>query len=109
MGTETMKRTKQVRCGRYVYKSRGSLDGRGGIELSYNDENNGCWEIGGPSSGCLYRLEAKCVTPEGILGDRIWTRSYGGDIHIIICVSVATDNGGWIDPALLCFDRSYRF
>eukprot|EP00811_Abedinium_folium_P008252 NODE_17624_length_933_cov_10.362283.p2 GENE.NODE_17624_length_933_cov_10.362283~~NODE_17624_length_933_cov_10.362283.p2 ORF type:complete len:224 (-),score=64.90 NODE_17624_length_933_cov_10.362283:262-846(-) len=116
-GVETMTRQPYARCGRFVYKSRGSVDGRGGIELSYaaggqggeggEGDAGGSWEIGGPSSGCLYRIRSDALTPQALIGRLPWTRSYGGVIYLTLVVSAATQSGGWIDPQLLAFNKKW--
>mmetsp|Transcript_11929 Transcript_11929/g.32752 ORF Transcript_11929/g.32752 Transcript_11929/m.32752 type:complete len:158 (-) Transcript_11929:99-572(-) len=106
-GVETFKRTDRVQCGRFVYKARGSVDGRGGLELSYSEHGGGSWELGGSSGGCLYRILTNAATPAALIGSQEWARTSGGTCHIIVMQSAATESGGWIDPALLAFDQRW--
>merc|ERR1712151_32535 len=65
-GVETFKRTDVVQSGRYVYKSRTTLDGRGGLTLGYKEDDSGIpahWALGSGSGGTLYRLENDGATP----------------------------------------------
>mmetsp|Transcript_28056 Transcript_28056/g.74130 ORF Transcript_28056/g.74130 Transcript_28056/m.74130 type:complete len:182 (-) Transcript_28056:76-621(-) len=107
-GTDTFRATPEEKCGRFVYKTRGSIDGKGGLTLSFTDEHGGCWELGG-STGTLYRRHGVDRSPSELIGYNEWQRSVGGGIIWITVMRSASSSttGGWIDPALLAFDRKW--
>mmetsp|Transcript_18389 Transcript_18389/g.53430 ORF Transcript_18389/g.53430 Transcript_18389/m.53430 type:complete len:168 (-) Transcript_18389:171-674(-) len=106
-GTETFRRTDRVECGRFVYKTRGTVDGKGGLILGYAEHEGGCWELGSISGGCLYRFQTDAKTPAGLVGCRPWTRRSGGGTCNIVVMQRAAETNGWVDPALLAFDRRW--
>mmetsp|Transcript_9406 Transcript_9406/g.17044 ORF Transcript_9406/g.17044 Transcript_9406/m.17044 type:complete len:154 (-) Transcript_9406:85-546(-) len=108
---ETFRRTDAEESGRPVYRSRGSLDGHGGLRLRYNSQHSsGCWEIGG-SSGPLYRMDTAASSPLSFVGKCQWKRVHGGrPIFITVGVShtaEADEPSGWIEPALLAQERKW--
>mmetsp|Transcript_84770 Transcript_84770/g.263727 ORF Transcript_84770/g.263727 Transcript_84770/m.263727 type:complete len:159 (-) Transcript_84770:14-490(-) len=107
-GIQTFQRTERMQCGRYVYQARGSVDGKGGLTLGYSEQGGGSWELGSSSGGCLYSFQTNAVTPAALVGNHPWERRAGGGTsHIIVMQSAATESGGWIDPALLAFDKKW--
>mmetsp|Transcript_30761 Transcript_30761/g.56076 ORF Transcript_30761/g.56076 Transcript_30761/m.56076 type:complete len:227 (+) Transcript_30761:37-717(+) len=110
-GVETFTQTDIIECERFVYRSRGSLDGRGGLKLSYSapvdGATTGCWQLGSPSGGVLYRIENDGMTPAALLGNLPWKRAYGGVVHITVMrkTEEAQESAGWIDPPLLAGDK----
>merc|ERR1719203_1466454 len=97
-GSQTFSRTDALQEGRYIYKARGTVDGKGGLTLCYSDRNGGSWELGSDSGGCLYYFETRAETPEGLVGHRQWTRRTGGSTWLVVMQSASTGSGGWIDP-----------
>eukprot|EP00415_Alexandrium_ostenfeldii_P003001 UN3001 len=107
-GCQTFRRTEKTQCGRFVYKARGTVDGRGGLELSYSEHGGGSWELGSESGGCLYRYRTDGDTPSVLVGNLQWSRRSGGTIYVTLMQSAASsENGGWVDPALLAFHRKW--
>mmetsp|Transcript_11930 Transcript_11930/g.32754 ORF Transcript_11930/g.32754 Transcript_11930/m.32754 type:complete len:130 (-) Transcript_11930:99-488(-) len=106
-GQEFLDQADVSAFGKYTVQARGSVDGRGGLELSYSEHGGGSWELGGSSGGCLYRILTNAATPAALIGSQEWARTSGGTCHIIVMQSAATESGGWIDPALLAFDQRW--
>mmetsp|Transcript_29515 Transcript_29515/g.57912 ORF Transcript_29515/g.57912 Transcript_29515/m.57912 type:complete len:149 (-) Transcript_29515:71-517(-) len=107
-GIETFRRTEDQQGGRFVYKAKGSVDGRGGLRLAYGEKNGGCWELGNSAGNCQYRLRSDAQSPGDFIGYQAWERAAGGgECWITVMKSAATDNGGWVDPALLAFDKQF--
>eukprot|EP00931_Biecheleriopsis_adriatica_P120235 TRINITY_DN95350_c0_g1_i1.p1 TRINITY_DN95350_c0_g1~~TRINITY_DN95350_c0_g1_i1.p1 ORF type:complete len:179 (+),score=25.58 TRINITY_DN95350_c0_g1_i1:38-574(+) len=103
---ETFLRTDRMEHGRFVYRSRGSLDGKGGLQLSYQkkpdlpDGFEGAWEISSSAGKCLYRLACDGDTPTALVGSRPWARSYGGECNIVVMQSTQEDVVGWVEGGL---------
>eukprot|EP00929_Paragymnodinium_shiwhaense_P026766 TRINITY_DN15833_c0_g1_i1.p1 TRINITY_DN15833_c0_g1~~TRINITY_DN15833_c0_g1_i1.p1 ORF type:complete len:115 (-),score=19.01 TRINITY_DN15833_c0_g1_i1:63-407(-) len=108
-GAQEFRRTGVVQCGRYLFKARGTVDGKGGLTLGYSEDSGGCWELGSPSGGTLYRIKTDAASPAGFLGQQKWQRKAGGpDIYVTIMQrSVEQDLEGWIDPQLLAMEKDY--
>merc|ERR1719231_726682 len=77
-GAQEFRRTETMQCGRYLFKARGTADGKGGLTLGYSELNGGCWELGSPSGGTLYRIITDATSPAGFLGNQAWQRKAGG-------------------------------
>ncbi|CAE8590862.1 unnamed protein product [Polarella glacialis] len=104
---ETFRRTDLVEGARVVYRSRGTVDGKGGLKLSYQ-ETTAAWEVSSSSGGCLYRLPGNFASPADFVGSRSWQRSYGGECNLIVMQKVhVEEDSGWLEPGLLAFDRPY--
>merc|ERR1719282_1577530 len=73
-GTQVFYRTETVQCNRFVYKSRGTVDGKGGLILGYSDSDGGQWQLGSGSGGCLYRFRSAAESPAELIGDHPWER-----------------------------------
>mmetsp|Transcript_87159 Transcript_87159/g.247132 ORF Transcript_87159/g.247132 Transcript_87159/m.247132 type:complete len:172 (+) Transcript_87159:154-669(+) len=106
-GTQTFQRSEDVQGGRPVYRARGTVDGKPGLTLSYGEHGGGAWELGSNSGGCLYRIHTDAMSPGAFIGRQPWERVYGGTIYVTVMQSAPTDSGGWIDPALLAFDKEW--
>ncbi|CAE7939528.1 unnamed protein product, partial [Symbiodinium sp. KB8] len=93
--------------GRHVYRSRGALDGKGGLRLQYEkSETAGAWEITSSAGRCLYRLKGNAASPADFIGRRSWDRSYGGECVLVVMQKAEADvePGGWIEGGLLALD-----
>lgn len=109
---QTFHRSDAVNCNRHVYRSRGALDGKGGLVLQYNDsvEHGKCWELGSLSGGVLYRLPSEATSPAGFIGNLPWNRTGGGTCYVTVMrknmAATAADAAidevvGWVEPRLL--------
>ena len=108
-GSQVFKRTEELRCGRRVYKSRGTLDGKGGLTLAYSScRLTGSWELGSESGGCLYFMESDAMTPSALIGNLQWARHPSGTCFITIMQSAAdAELGGWVDQPLLAMESMW--
>ncbi|CAK9033908.1 unnamed protein product [Durusdinium trenchii] len=109
--TETFLRTEDRAHGRHIYRSRGTLDGKGGLRLQYqkSESENGGWEISGSQGKCLYRLITDAESPADFLGSQTWARAFGEPTQLVVMQKhrAEIEPGGWIEPGLLAFDRSW--
>ncbi|CAL1163407.1 unnamed protein product [Cladocopium goreaui] len=115
-GTETFFRTEDRTHGRYIYRSRGTLDGKGGLRLQYqmskseiDERDDSGWEICGSQGKCLYRLQTDAASPGDFLGSQTWARGDRSSITLVVMQKARADiePGGWIEGGLLAFDRRW--
>ncbi|CAK0822184.1 unnamed protein product [Prorocentrum cordatum] len=102
---QLFQRTEVLSFGRHVYRTRGSLDGLGGLTLSYSMRQGGSWELGSPSGGCLYHFRSDAETPTVLVGCHPWSRVPSGVCHITVGQRAEVEElCGWVDPGLFALE-----